>query len=221
MPSSLRSLISILAACLLLSQPLLPFDSHLSDETIRNAYFLGQRHDGTFPKLLGKYTKRLPLPKSGPYISSVVFLTPFVQVVEYSDSFIGNFSAQQALAAHRSHDEFAEIFVNVQLTDSYGPLIVPPATRRSRSATPLISRPYDFWRDFQVQVFDGDKLLFPVEVHGHPSYICGNHGDCSLTGATIEIDFPADVFDSDTATVLVTPPEGEPVSVDFDLFSFR
>jgi hypothetical protein len=221
MPSPIRSCFSILAAGLLLSQPLFAFDAHLSDEAIRNAYFLGQRHDGTLHKLLDKYTRRLPLPKSGPYISSVVFLTPFIQVVEYSDSFIGNFSAQQALAAHRSHDEFAEVFVNVQLTDSYRPLIVPPATRRSRSATPLISRPYDFWRDFQVQIFDGDKLVVPVEVHGHPSYICGESNDCSLTGATIELDFPADAFISDTATVFVTPPQGDPVSVDFDLLSFR
>ena len=216
-----RSYLSILAAGLLLSQPLFAFDAHLSDEAIRNAYFLGQRHDGTLYKLLDKYTRRLPLPKSGPYISSVVFLTPFLQAIEYSDSFIGNFSAQQALSQYRSHDEFAEIFVNVQLTDSYGPYITPPATQRSRSATPLALRPYDFWRAFQVQIFDGDKLLSPSEVHGHPGYICGKSNDCNLTGATIELDFPADAFNSDTATILVAPPEGDPVSVDFDLLSFR
>lgn len=197
------------------------FQWPLSDEAIRDAYFIGQRHDGTYPRILNKYLKRLPPPKTGPYISSITFLTPYIQAVEYSDSVIGNYSAQQALQDHRGHREFVEIFVDIQLTDSYGPLIVPPETTHSRSATPLISRPYDFWQDFRVQVYDGDELVAPTEVHGHANLNCGDHGDCSLAGATIELDFPADAFVSDSAAILVLPPEGDPVSARFDLLSFR
>jgi hypothetical protein len=197
------------------------FDTPLSDQAVREAYFLGQRHDGTYPNILGAYIKHLSSPKSGPYISSVTFLTPFIQLVEYSDSFIGNYSAQQALLDHRGHEEFVEIFVDIQLTDSYGPLIVPPATTRSRSSARLISRPYDFWRDFKVQIYGGTRLLSPSEVHGHSNYNCGDNNDCSLTGATIEFDFPADAFDYDTATIQTSPPEGDPVSVGFDLLSLR
>src|SRR5216683_5766274 len=112
--------ITCLLLVLCVSLPAYPFYTPLSDEAIREAYFLGQRHDGTFPAILGKYVRNLPLPKSGPYISSVTFLTPFIQLVEHSDAYIGNYSAQKALLEHRGQEEFVLIFVAIQLTDTYG-----------------------------------------------------------------------------------------------------
>src|SRR5260370_31021833 len=90
-------LITCLPMVLSVSLPASPLNTPLSDQTIREAYFLRQRHDATFPSILGKYIKNLPPPKSGPYISSVTFLTPFIQLVEYSDGYIGSHSAQKAL----------------------------------------------------------------------------------------------------------------------------
>jgi hypothetical protein len=68
-----RSLLSIVMAALLVSPASFGFQSPLSDESIREAYFLGQRHDASF---LTDYIKFFPLPKTGPHISSVTFLTP-------------------------------------------------------------------------------------------------------------------------------------------------
>jgi len=132
MPVTLRLCLAVVSATLLLVLPALAFQWPLSEEAIRDAYFIGQRHDGTYPRILNKYLKRLPPPKTGPYISSITFLTPYIQAVEYSDSAIGIYSAQRALQDHRGHREFVEIFVDIQLTDSYGPLIVPPETTRSQ-----------------------------------------------------------------------------------------
>lgn len=43
-----------------------------------------------------------------------------------------------------------------------------------------------------------------------------------LIGATLQFDLPASDFNSGTtARIVVTPPEGEAVSVDFDLSSLR
>jgi hypothetical protein len=56
MPTHARSFISILLAALLAPAPSFAFQSPLSDESIREAYFLGQRHDGSFERLLTKYT---------------------------------------------------------------------------------------------------------------------------------------------------------------------
>ncbi len=216
-----RSLLATFLAALLVVMPTAAFQSPLSDESIRDGYFLGQRHDGTFPSILGKYIKLLPLPKSGPQISSITFLTPFIQLVEYSDGYIGNYSAQKALLDHRGQEEFVLIFVEIQLTDSYGRLIPPPANWRSRSPAALVPRPDDFWRDFQVQIYDGGRLRSPSDFHGHTNYSCGRHGSCIMTGATLELDFPAEAFTSDSATVQVIPPEGDPVSVDFNLTRLR
>ncbi len=163
-------LITCLLLVLCVSLPASPFYTPLSDQAIREAYFLGQRHDGTYPSILGKYIKNLPPPKSGPYISSVTFLTPFIQLVEYSDGYIGNYSAQKALHDHRGQEEFVLIFVEIQLTDSYGRLIPPPPNWLSRSPQALVPRPNDFWRDFQVQIYDAGKLLTPLRL-SRPLYL--------------------------------------------------
>ncbi len=188
--SATRSLVSALAGALLVSPFSLAYQSPLSEESIREAYFLGQRHDESFASFLGKYIRPLPPPKTGPYISSVTFFTPFAQVAQLSDGHIGNYSAQQAQLDHRGQEEVVEIFVEIQLTSSYGPLVAVPAGSHSSSATLT-------------------------------NYSCGRYGPCFLTGATLEFDFPADAFISDSATVQIDPPEGDPVSVDFDLSTLR
>jgi hypothetical protein len=68
----------------------------LSDTAVREAYFLGQRHDESLTKFLNKYTVFPPPPKVGPYISSVAFFTPYAQVVQLSDRHASGYSAQQA-----------------------------------------------------------------------------------------------------------------------------
>src|SRR5260370_17246550 len=71
MPTPARSSVSILLVALLASPASFAFQSPLSDEAVREAYFLGQRHDGSFAHLLDKCSKRLPPPKSGPHISAI------------------------------------------------------------------------------------------------------------------------------------------------------
>jgi hypothetical protein len=56
MPTHARSFFSVLLAALLASPASFAFNSPLSDEAIREAYFLGQRHDGSFARLLDKYS---------------------------------------------------------------------------------------------------------------------------------------------------------------------
>src|SRR6266702_7544093 len=102
---SLRPCFAILAVATLLVPPSLAFETPLPDQAVREAYFLGQRHDGTYPRLLGKYTKFLPRPKTGPYISSMTFSTPFLQMIAYADAYVGNYSAQQAQIDYHSKGE--------------------------------------------------------------------------------------------------------------------
>jgi hypothetical protein len=84
-----------------------------------------------------------------------------------------------------------------------------------------VPRSPDFWREFRLRVFQKDQLLIPLNATGDPNFDCGEDSGCDLTGATLTFEYPAAAFTDDTATVLVTPPEGDPVSVDFDLTSFR
>jgi hypothetical protein len=220
-PKRTRQAASLLAAALFVTAPAFSFDLPLSSESVREAYFLGQRHDGSSGRLLENYMKHLPPPKSGPYISSVTFFTPFAQLVQFCDRYIGNYSAQQARLDHLNQEESVKITVEIYLTNSYGALIANPTASRSSSSPALIPRPYDFWRDFRVQVYDGNKIVSPSASGGHGLYRCGRYGPCRPMGAAIDLEFPANAFTSDSVTVQVIPPEGDSVSVDFDLTRLR
>jgi hypothetical protein len=218
--SSVHPIASVFAAVLLLTPYSFAFDTPLSDQAVREAYFLGQRRDETMATFLNKYTKFLEPPKAGPHIASITVLTPFALLVQYS-SRQSNYSAQQAALDHRDQPEFVRIVVQVQFTDSYGPYIARPTGSRSGSPTGIVPRPYDFWKDFDVQVSSDDQKLRPFSSSGQPNFICSEDGGCALTGASLQFDFPADAFESGSATIDVAPPEGDPLSVGFDLTHLR
>jgi len=194
------------------------FENPLSDEAVREAYFLGQRHDASF---LTNYIKFLPLPKTGPHISSVTFLTPFAQLTQSSSNYVGNYSAQQARLDHLGQEEIVEIIVEIRLTPSYGAFISSPLSSRSSSPPDFTPRSSLFWKDFHVQIYDGDQSLSPADFDGHANHSCGRRGPCVMTGATLKFEFPADAFTSDSATIHIDPHEGDPVSVEFDLTRLR
>jgi hypothetical protein len=204
---------------LLLVEPLFAFDTPLSRTGVREAYFLGQRHDDSLARLLSKYVQYLPAPQSGPYIQSVSFLTPYVLAAINASERVG-YSAQQAQIDHDKTPEVVRVAVQIWLTDSYGPYTVRPTSSDSHAIKGFIPRPGDFWRDFRLRVFQKDEMVLPVNAKGQPTYRCEDDG-CILTGAMMYFEFPADSFTADTVTVVVTPPEGEPVPVDFDPASFR
>src|SRR5215472_7557800 len=149
---SFQRYLAILATALLLVPPSLAFKTPLSSEAVREAYFLGQRHDGSYERLLGEYVKQLPPPKAGPYIHAIEFSTPFLQMVEYS-SRQSNYSAQQAaLDYHRFGKEIVRILVEIRLTQSYGQFIAPTNPQPDATSV-LVPRPHDFWKQFKVQVY--------------------------------------------------------------------
>ena len=219
--SSARPIASVLVALILSTPSSFAFDTPLSDQAVREAYFLGQRRDDTMATFLNKYTKFLSPPKTGPHIYSVTFFTPFALLVQQSSQHTSGYSAQQAALDHRDQGEFVRIVVQIQFTDSYGPYIVRPTGSRSGSPKGFVPRPYDFWKDFDVQVSSKDKNLEPFSSSGQPNYLCSDDGGCTLTGATLQFDFSAEDFPSGSATIDINPPEGDPLSVDFDLDHLR
>ena len=210
-------LLALLLACPL---PSSAFETPLSDTAVREAYFLGQRRDETMARFLDKYTKHLPEPKQGPYIASLTFFTPFAQVVLLSRDNASGYSAQQAQIDHNSRAESVQAVIDILFTDSYGPYIPRPTGSRSGTPTGYALRPYDFWKDFEVQFFDGDKRLRPFSSSGQPKLSCDDSG-CTLIGATLTFEFLAENLPSDVVTVQVDPPEGDQVVVDYDLSSVR
>ena len=59
------------------------YDHPLSDEAVRDAYFVGQDVKNV-NHFLAPYTQSLPVPDSGPDVSEIALSTPYAQVVEVS-----------------------------------------------------------------------------------------------------------------------------------------
>lgn len=173
------------------------FDTPLSDSAVREAYFMGQRRDESVAHFFDKYTKPLPPPQAGPYISSVTFMTAYALLAQLSSQRPYGYSAQQAELDHRKMVETVQITVQIQLTDTYGSVIPNPTGQTTGTPWDSIYRPSDFWRDFQIQVISDKKVLSPIVYTGEPNYICGDSemqaialGEyCTLTGATIQLEF--------------------------------
>jgi hypothetical protein len=219
MNSPARPFAAVLLATILSAPSSFAFDTPLSDEAVREAYFLGQRHDESMSRLLNRYTKFLSPPASGPHIYSVTFFTPFALLVQYS-SRQSDYSAKRAEKDHHPDDEIVSIQVEIALTQSYGPFLAKPTGSRSGSPMGYRLRSSDFWRTFKFRVYEGDEEITTTDLTGEPQYQCSDDG-CTLTGAIVRLQFPATAFTSNSATIDVTPPEGDPVSIDFDLSQLR
>jgi hypothetical protein len=196
------------------------FDTPLSDTAVREAYFLGQRHDDSLPKLLDKYILHLQSPKTGPYIESVSFFTPYILTALNSSQQVSIYSAQQARLDHLKTPEVVRVTVQIFLTESYSAYSAIVEGSDSNLPKGVFVRPPDFWRDFRLRVFQKDQMVIPTAANGHPLFQC-NDGGCILSGATLNFEYLAAAFTETSATIQIDPPEGDPVVVDFDLTAFR
>jgi hypothetical protein len=196
------------------------FDTPLSDTAVREAYFLGQRHDDSLSKLLDRYVLHLQPPKTGPYIESVSFFTPYILAALYSNQQVSIYSAQQAQLDHLKTPEVVRVTVQIFLTESYAAYSAVATGSDSHSPKGVFVRPSDFWRSFRLRTFQKDQMTIPTSARGEPAYRCDD-SSCVLSGATLTFEYPAAAFTEDTATIQIDPPEGDPVVVDFDLTSFR
>jgi len=151
MPSSLRSSFAAFATLLLFVPFCFAFHSPLSDEEIRDAYFLGQRNDEATARAFLSYLKMLPAPKSGPYISEIEFYTPYSQLVERSRLHSVGYSAQQAGKDYRATSDSIYIRVRIDFTSTYGAFELYRSGRLLEAPKGSSSEPRpDYRRDFRA-----------------------------------------------------------------------
>src|SRR5437867_1841534 len=160
MPSSFRSCLAVFAAGLLFVPFSSAFQSPLSDEDIRDAYFLGQRNDEATARAFLSYLKMLLAPKSGPYISEVEFYTPYSQLVERSRLHSVGYSAQQATKDYRATSDTVYVRIRIDFTSTYGAFelnrsgrLLDPPKRGSETQRP------DYYRDFRAGLAQKDQWI--------------------------------------------------------------
>src|SRR5579864_5737360 len=150
LPAS-RTSLALVVTSLLVCLPAPAFQSPLSDEDIRDAYFLGQRNNESTANLFGSYLRILAPPKSGPYISEVEVYTPYSQLVEWSRLHSVGYSAQQATRDYRASSDSIFVRIRIDFTSTYGALelyrsgrLLDPPKRDSAGPRP------DYYRDFRA-----------------------------------------------------------------------
>ena len=170
MAHSLRACFAIFGTALPLVPLSFAFQSPLSDEDIRDAYFLGQRHDETTARLFLAYLKTLPAPKSGPYVSEVELYTPYSQLVERSRLHSVGYSAQQAKQEYRATSDSIFVRIRIDFTSTYGAFelyrsgrLLEPGKRGSETKRP------DYDRDFHAGLSQREQWIEPLTIRVVPS----------------------------------------------------
>jgi hypothetical protein len=135
---------------LLLAVPALAFDTPLSPEAVREAYFLGQHNDENTAAFFTTYFRSLPAPDKGPYIAEVEIYTPYCLVLENSRRRSFNYSAQQAELDYRHHHDKLYVRVRIDFTDTYGNLELYRSAKGDQEQSGSDQPLPDFYRDFRV-----------------------------------------------------------------------
>jgi len=159
----LRGLSFALAISLACPIPSFGFDTELSDTAVREAYFLGQRHDDKSRTFLAGYSRHLPLPKNGPYVSEIRLLTPLAQVVETSSQQTAGYSAQQGLLDYRGRGDSLLLEIHIEFTPTY-------SANDAAGKKGITLRHEDFWRDLHYGIRQKDEWVQSHSMRGEPIY---------------------------------------------------
>lgn len=220
----LRPYTAVVLVALLLQSPLFAYDTELSDTALREAYFLGQRNDAKTRDFFAPYTKNLPLPKKGPYVSEIRLLTPLAQVVQISSQTTSGYSAQQARLDYQNRGDSILLVVHIQLTATYGQIDADNSAKDAagKSKGGLTLRREDFWQDFHYGLKQKEEWIEPRSMRGEPEYGgADSYQGGGLVGAWVYIEYDAHNVQSDDAEVhVITIPDQE-VSAIFDLAKLR
>jgi len=218
------SFISALAAILLVWPPSAVFGANLSDEAVREAYFLGQRNDEKTTRFLETYRRRLPMPKSGLYVSEIELFTPYAEAVDLSRQRTFGYSAQQAAQEYRDRGDVFRLRVRVFFTDTYSQhTYAQAATLKDGRKLKLgqDARAHSSgWQGFQVQLWQKDRLIEPLEISGVPVFRGYTVGGASY-GFDVVLHYDGDDLASDNIEVVVLTPDGQRTVAEFDLATLR
>ncbi|MFY9585612.1 MAG: hypothetical protein WAR21_14085 [Candidatus Acidiferrales bacterium] len=215
MATAAKSGFLALAVSLLVAQAVAAYEHPLDSHSIREAYFLGRRHDDKTAAFMGQYLKRPPLPKSGPHVAEIEIRTPYEQVALRAAQAPGSYTAQQAEKDYAAQSNLILVRVRINLTPTY-----PAYVTNSRSKGPPQERPPDFWRDFKIRVLQG-KTVTPNKSTGRPLYTTGLSGPYlaagALEGAEVQLEFDTGQIASSPVRIEVLTPDGQTVEAEFDL----
>ena len=192
----------VLLLILIFAPPTLTaYERHLDSESIREAFFLGQRRDEATDHFLASYRHYFPLPKTGPYISLVQILTPYAQVV------LGSKEGTAGLTPMDAESEF-------------GAQRTPFLVRVRVFSTPTYYSPSqlnELWEKLSISVSQG-RTLRPLKT----DYISRTGALGRGPGGTdVELSFDVKNVASAPITIDISSPDGQHLEAKFDLSKLK
>ncbi len=176
----------------------------LTSSDVRQAYFLGQRRgDQRLFEFLTSYEHRLSAPPTGPHVLSIVFSTPYHQIVERSRRALPGYSSQQAERNYHANPE--RIYVSATVSFPIGHVARPREPR--------------IWNEFDMRLVQSERLIRPHQLSPELVYSFGEDG--SLVGFILRAEFSTHQVGRGLARVEVITHDGKTVSVQFDLVRLK
>jgi hypothetical protein len=202
--TTLRSCFSVLLAAIFLAPPVSALDYPLSSEAIRDAYFLGAGDPVKLGNSLERYAKHYPVAKSGQYVASIRFETPFYIIAEYV-------SQASAFASYHAPDAEQEFLgkpglCRVRVEIYYG-------------ISSTYTGPYK--TNYNIQLKQQNKEI-PIKRTWTKGMVSTDNSGPTIPGVYLTAEYSADDIDSEApATVEVLAPDGNNITETFDLDSLR
>jgi len=217
-----RKLVVRCLACLLtlaLSQAAFSYEASLSERSVREAYFLGQRNDEKTGAFFASYIRRLPLPTKGPHVFEIELLTPYAQVARLSQRRTVGYSAQQAKEDYRARGDIVEVRVLIRFTPTF---TYAAAQKMMESAIPRKGSAVDFWTKFTYRLRQADEVIPEKFLAARPTFERGGEeGSGGMDGAEVFIKYDAAAVKSREAEFEVLTPDGQTAVAKFDLEKLR
>jgi hypothetical protein len=202
--TTLRSGFSVLLAAIFLAPPVNALDYPLSSEAIREAYFLGSGDPVKLGNFLEQYAKHYPVAKSGQYVASIRFETPYYIVAER----ISQASAFSSYHAPEAQQEFLGKpgLCRVRVEIYYGISNITTA---------------HYQTSYEIQLKQHDKEIL-IKGKWTEQMVPTDDSIPFYPGEYLTAEYSADDIDSDApAAVEVLAPDGNNVTETFDLDRLR
>ena len=179
-----------------LAIPACAYDVPLTENSIRDAYFLGTRVDGLNFDFIARYARLIPNLKQGDCTSDARVETPFLQVAKHARE-VPNYSAQDAVK------DFAgkSILFRMHLDICYE--VNAPAN------------------GVRIKIIQNKKEVVPLSSVSSPYAEATDFGFLPPNGEQIVLEFTPSKIDSSDLTVLIGTPDGQHAEPVFDLRSIR
>ena len=145
-------------------------------------------------------------------------LLPLAQVVKVSSRTTGGYSAQQAQLDYQERGDSLLLEVHIELTPSYNQIDAVRPSSKNGTEKGMVMRTEDFWQNFRYGVKQKKDWIDSRSTHSDPEYgSSDSYVSALLIGAWVYLHYDAPNVPSDDTEVHVFTPDGQDVSVTFDL----